>query len=123
VDSNPRSRPGIFRKDRPGGQNRILTIDKGRFAGRRAWSAPATIPNTGLLEKRQRRALPPGSLSGLKRSVPGDGLLQVVDMRDTAIVGHRNYVIACQLIFDRARLLPLPAHDLACPPGHFVNRI
>jgi hypothetical protein len=25
--------------------------------------------------------------------VPGDGVLQVVDMRDTAIVGHRNFAI------------------------------
>jgi hypothetical protein len=55
-----------------------------------------------------RRALRAGSLSGLTRPVPSDAVLQVVDMRDTAIVGHRNYVIA---------------HDLACPPGHFVNRI
>jgi maltooligosyltrehalose trehalohydrolase len=33
---------------------------------------------------------------------------EFVDMRDIAIVGHRNYVIA---------------HDLACRPGHFFNRI
>jgi hypothetical protein len=34
--------------------------------------------------------------------VPGDGVLQVVDMRDTAIVGHRNFAIE---------------HDLAWLPG------
>src|SRR5271155_4268102 len=34
--------------DRAGGQNRILTIDKGRFARRRAGSTPATISTPGF---------------------------------------------------------------------------
>jgi hypothetical protein len=41
----------------------------------------------------------PGSASwvairALTRPVPGDAVLQVVNMRDTAIVGHRNFAIA-----------------------------
>jgi hypothetical protein len=39
----------------------------------------------------QRQAL--RAWSGLIRPVPGDGVLQVVDMRDIAIVGHRNFAI------------------------------
>jgi len=39
----------------------------------------------------QRQALP--AWSGSDPAVPGDGVLQVVDMRDIAIVGHRNFAI------------------------------
>jgi hypothetical protein len=42
----------------------------------------------------------------LTRPVPGDGVQPVVDMRDTAIVGHRNFAIE---------------HDLACLPGHAAD--
>ena len=44
----------------------------------------------------------PASLVAIRssRPVPGDGVLQVVDMRGTAIVGHVNFAI------DPAALLP-----------------
>jgi hypothetical protein len=89
----------IFRKP-AGSQNRILMIDEGRFTMCRAGLAPANDINAGPCQPARFRAL--------TRPVPGDSVLQVVDMRDTAIGGHRDYAIA---------------HDLACPPGHFVNRI
>jgi len=39
----------------------------------------------------QRQALP--AWSGSDPAVPGDGVLQVVDLHDIAIVGHRNFDI------------------------------
>jgi hypothetical protein len=46
--------------NRPGGQSRILTIDKGRFTVRRARLAPAMISTPGhrASRRRQRGALP-----------------------------------------------------------------
>src|ERR1700730_5071529 len=58
--------------------------------------------------RRQRGAVPALlAFRALTRPVPGDGVLPVVDIRDTAIVGYRNLAIE---------------HDLACLPGHVVNR-
>jgi hypothetical protein len=110
-DSNPRSprRDSIFETapepgddNRPSRPNRVLTIDKGRFTVRRARLAPAMISTPGHWASRRRQcgALPAWSLFGSRRPVPGDGVQQVVDMRDTAIVGHVNFAI------DPAALLP-----------------
>jgi hypothetical protein len=63
---------------------------------------------TGFRKESNAGPCQPARFRALTRPVPGDSVLQVVDMRDTAIGGHRDYAIA---------------HDLACPPGHFVNRI
>jgi hypothetical protein len=75
--SNPRSPVGdsIFSRpprnpattNRPGSQNRILTIDKGRFTVRRARLAPAVISTPGYWASRRRlrEALPAWSLFGL----------------------------------------------------------
>ena len=51
---------------RPDGQNRILTIDKGRFTLRRARLAPAMISTPGhrASRRRQRGVLPAWSLFG-----------------------------------------------------------
>ena len=53
--------------NRPGSQNRILTIDKGRSTVRRARLAPAMISTPGhrASRRRQRGALPAWSLFGL----------------------------------------------------------
>jgi hypothetical protein len=48
------------------------------------------------------------AIRALTRPVPGDGVLRVVDMRDTAIVGHRNFAIE---------------HDLACLPRPCCQQI
>ena len=72
---------------------------------------PATISTAGSPGfRKESNAGPcqPARFRALTRPVSGDSVLQVVDMRDTAIGGERNYAIA---------------HDLACPPGHLVNRI
>jgi hypothetical protein len=44
---------------------------------------------------------------GSSRPVPGDVVLQVVDRRDTAFIGHRNFAIE---------------RDLACLPGPLQRR-
>jgi hypothetical protein len=64
--------------------------------------APAMISTPGHWASRRRQcgALPAWSLFGSSRPVPGDEVLQVVDMRDTAIVGHVNFAI------EPAALLP-----------------
>jgi hypothetical protein len=69
--------------NRPGGQNRILTIAKGRFTVRRARLAPAMISTPGHRASRRRQCggLPAWSLFGSSQPVPGDGVLQVVDRR------------------------------------------
>jgi hypothetical protein len=99
--------------NRPGRPNRVLTIDKGRFTVRPARLAPAMISTPGHWASRRRQcgALPAWSLFGSSRPVPGDGVLQVVDMRDTAIVGHVNFAI------DPAALLPAcgKAFSIALP--------
>ena len=71
-DSNPRSPVGdrIFSRprrnpattNRPGSQNRVLTIDNGRFTVRRAGLAPAMISTPGhrASRRRQRGACQPG---------------------------------------------------------------
>ena len=59
-----------------------------------------STPGHWASRRRQCGALPAWSLFGSSRPVPGDGVLQVVDMRDTAIVGHVNFAI------DPAALLP-----------------
>src|ERR1700756_4146453 len=43
---------------------------------------------TGLPEGANAEPCQPGRYSGSSRPVPGDGVLQVVDIRDTAIAGH-----------------------------------
>jgi len=70
-----------------------LSNDKGRLTLRRARLAPAMISTPGHRApgRRQCGALPAWSWSGSRRPVPGDGVLQVVDMRDTAIVGHPQF--------------------------------
>jgi hypothetical protein len=71
----PASSTTLFRDPRnpaattnwPGSQNRILTIDKGRFTVRRARLAPEMISTPGhrASRRRQRGALPAWSLLGL----------------------------------------------------------
>src|SRR6516162_4972462 len=94
--------------DLPGSQNRILTIEEGRFTICRVGLAPPRISTPGhrLPERSQCRALPAGSLSDSTSTGAGESILQVVEMRDTAIGGYHIYAIA---------------HDLAHSPGHFVK--
>ena len=93
-------RDNIFRRppqkpattNRPDSQNRILTIDKGRFIVRQARLAPAMISTPGhrASRRRQRGASPAWSLlpAGARRCRP-----EVVDMWDTAIIEQRNFAI------------------------------
>jgi hypothetical protein len=84
-------------------------IDKGRFTVRRAGLATGNGINAGSpasgAPTRGRASLV--AFRALTRPVPGDGVLPVVDMRDTVIVGHRNFAIE---------------HDLGVPARHVVNR-
>ncbi len=58
--------------NRPGSQNRILTIDKGRFTVRRARLAPAMISTPGhrASRRRQRGALPAWSRDAFSAPSP-----------------------------------------------------
>jgi hypothetical protein len=52
---------------------------------------PGNDINVGLPEGANAGPCQPGRYPGSSRPVPGDGVLQVVDMRDTAIVGHPQF--------------------------------
>src|SRR6266478_3407225 len=90
--------------NRPGSQNWILTIDKVRFTVRCARLAPAMISTPGhrASRRRQRGALPAWSLFGLQPAGARRWRPAGRRLRDTAIVGHRNYAIE---------------YDIACLPG------
>jgi hypothetical protein len=106
MDSNPRSpvRTTYFR-DRPRTRRRRTgPIARTDFDDRQdRFPAPSqqalamrSTPGQRASGPRQR-----GAYSGSSRPVPGDGVLQVVDMCDTAIVGDRGSQISLSSLISR----------------------
>jgi hypothetical protein len=71
-----------------------LTIDKGGLQCAET-ASPRNEINAGSASLQKRANA--GPYSGSSRPVPGDGVLQVVDIRDTAIVGIANFAIELDL--------------------------